>query len=396
MGVYVAKEDRVKRSRAKKGTSVKSALSKSAFVYKARHGGKNYSRTVKDRTFAKGASKEVMVKIVGKGKTQLGVKRGIDYISRDGDLPLMNEDGHVSDKNTDKDYLNATKTHMVKETDARRLHDKHGKANPAIVTNFSFSAPPMAKVKPEDAMNAVREVLHKKYPDNRFVLAYHTDKKEHPHVHANFRNENKYGDVVEFKPKDLRALRQEFCKELQAMGYDVKATHKQKIGLYKSLEDEHKNAPKRQKGVYEVVKFGYDHYQFKPENSFQNYITVKTLNKGIESTYWGKELGELCEREKVAQGDLIKLKKTSSVKVKVPEVDSNEKIIGWKETKRNQWELENLGVGGIDRTQPLKSNVDLTTPDQLFRLERKQADFRQKAVDMIKKENSISRGISIG
>ncbi|MFW8217449.1 spore coat protein CotH, partial [Klebsiella pneumoniae] len=79
-----------------------------------------------------------------------------------------------------------------------------------------------------------------------------------------------------------------------------------------------------------------------------------------------------------------------------PEVDSNEKIIGWKETKRNQWELENLGVGGIDRTQPLKSNVDLTTPDQLFRLERKQADFRQKAVDMIKKEKSISRGISIG
>lgn len=396
MGVYVAKEDRVKRSRAKKGASVKSALSKSAFVYKTKHGGKNYSRTVKDRIFAKGASKEVMVKILGKAKTQYGVKRGISYISRDGELPLMNEEGHISDKHTDKEYLDAAKAHMIKDTDARRLFNDKGKENPAIVTNFNFSAPPRAKVRPEDAMKAVQQVLHKKYPDNRFLLAYHTDKKEHPHVHANFRNENSEGKTVDFKKTDLRALRQEFCKELQAMGYDVQATHKQKIGLYKALEDEHKNAPKRQKGVYEVVKFGRDHYLFKPENSYQNYITVKTLNKGTESTFWGKELKELCEREKVAQGDLIRLKKSGAVKVNVPELNKDKEIIGWKETERNQWTMQNLGVGGIDRSQPLKSNVDLTTPDQLFRLQREQVNFRQKAIDMIKKEKSISRGISIG
>lgn len=396
MGVYVAKEDRVKRKRTRQGGSVKAALSKSAFVYKVKHGGKVYNRTVKDRIFAKGASKEVMVKIVGKGKTQYGAKRGIDYISRDGELPLMNENGHISDKTTDKEYLNAAKADMVKDTDARRLLDKHGNENPAIITNFSFSAPPMAKVRPEDAMKAVQQVLHKKYPDNRFVLAYHDDKKDHPHVHANFRNENKYGEITEFKKKDLRALRTEFSKELQAMGYDVQATHKQKIGLYKALDDEHKNAPKRQKGVYEVVKFGRDHYLFKPENSYQNYITVKTLNKGTESTFWGKELKELCEREKVAQGDLIRLKKSGAVKVNVPELNKDKEIIGWKETERNQWTMQNLGVGGIDRSQPLKSNVDLTAPDQLFRLQREQVNFRQKAIDMIKKDKSITRGISIG
>ncbi len=43
-------------------------------------------------------------------------------------------------------------------------------------------------------------------------------------------------------------------------GYDVKATHKQH-GLNQSIKDAHKTAPKRQKGVYEVVDVGYDHYQ---------------------------------------------------------------------------------------------------------------------------------------
>ncbi|OSK13645.1 hypothetical protein EAMG_05397 [Escherichia coli M056] len=254
----------------------------------------------------------------------------------------------------------------------------------------------MARVKQEDMLEAVRKSLARKYPDSRFVLTYHDDKKDHPHIHCLMRIRGDTDKTIDIRKSDLRELRTEFCKELQAMGYDVQATHKQQPGLKQKLAEDYASAPKRQKGVYEVVKFGYDHYQFKPENNYQHYITVKTLNKGIESTFWGKEFGELCEREKVTQGDLIKLKKISTVNVKVPEVDKNEKIIGWKKTKRNQWTMENLGVSGIDRTQPLKSNVDLTTPEQLFKKERQQANFRQKAVDMVKKERSIRRGISIG
>ncbi len=48
-----------------------------------------------------------------------------------------------------------------------------------------------------------------------------------------------------------------------------------------------------------MVDFGRDNYLFKSENRQQNYITVKTLNKGTETTYWGKEFGELCQREKI-------------------------------------------------------------------------------------------------
>ncbi|WP_085446063.1 MobP1 family relaxase [Escherichia coli] len=392
MGVYVKKEDRVKRSRAKNGTSVKTALSKSAFVYKVTHGGKVYHRTVKDRIFARGASKEVMVKITGAAKTRQGIKNSIDYIGREGDVPLMDQDGNQYET----DDVSLLKSKMIDYNDASHKENATGKANPDLTKNLVFSPPVTARVKSDEMLKAVRKVLNQKYPDSRFVLAYHDDKKDHPHVHVVMRLRGDTDKAIRVRKEDLRELRTGFCKELQAMGYDVQATHKQHPGLKRKLEEDHASAPKRQKGVYEVVKFGYDHYQFKPENSFQNYITVKTLNKGTEVTFWGKELKELCEREKVAQGDLIRLKKIGSEKVKVPEVDKNEKITGWKETRRNQWELVNLGVGGIDRTQPLKSNVDLTTPDQLFRLERKQADFRQKAVDMIKKEKSMSHGISVG
>lgn len=367
--------------------------SKTAFVYKVKNGGKVYNRTVKDRIFAKGASREVMTKIVSHSRTKQGIRASLNYMSHDGDVTVLDENGFTYEG---KDGLAAARDRMTDGSDPTRNLNAKGKENPQLAKHCVFSAPPRAKASPEDTLEAVRKTLNQKYPESRFVLAYHDDKKDHPHVHCLMRIRGDTDKPIDIRKADLRELRSEFCKELQAMGYDVQATHKQKQGLYKALDDEHKNAPKRQKGVYEVVKFGRDHYQFKPENSYQNYITVKTLNKGTEVTFWGKELKELCEREKVAKGDLIRLKKSGAEMVKVPEVDKNKAIIGWKETARNQWTMQNLGVGGIDRSQPLKSNVDLTTPDQLFQKERQQVNFRQKTVDMIKKERSISRGISIG
>ncbi len=40
--------------------------------------------------------------------------------------------------------------------------------------------------------------MNKKYPNHRFVLGYHNDKKEHPHVHVVFRirdNDGKRADI---------------------------------------------------------------------------------------------------------------------------------------------------------------------------------------------------------
>ncbi len=80
-------------------------------------------------------------------------------------------------------------------------------------------------------------------------------------MHVVFRIKDTDGKRTDIKKKDLREIRTGFCNELILKGYDVKATHKQTQGLNQSIKDAHASAPKRQKGVYEVVDVGYDHYQ---------------------------------------------------------------------------------------------------------------------------------------
>ncbi|SWA73091.1 Uncharacterised protein [Klebsiella pneumoniae] len=82
--------------------------------------------------------------------------------------------------------------------------------------------------------------MNKKYPNHRFVLGYHNDKKEHPHVHVVFRIRDNDGKRADIRKKDLREIRTGFCEELKMKGYDVKATHKQQHGLNQSIKDAHK------------------------------------------------------------------------------------------------------------------------------------------------------------
>lgn len=56
------------------------------------------------------------------------------------------------------------------------MNDK-GKENKKVTQNIVFSPPVSAKVKPEDLLESVRKTMHKKYPNHRFVLGYHNDKK---------------------------------------------------------------------------------------------------------------------------------------------------------------------------------------------------------------------------
>jgi hypothetical protein len=164
-------------------------------------------------------------------------------------------------------------------------------------------------------LDSVRKTLNKKYPNNRFVLGYHEDKKEHPHVHVVFRIKDTDGKRTDIKKKDLREIRTGFCEELRLKGYDVKATHKQKQGLNQSIREAHDTAPKRQKGVYEVVDVGFDHYQHDKSKPKQHFLKLKTLNKGVEKTYWGADFGSLVQREHVKIGDLVKLKKLGQKKL---------------------------------------------------------------------------------
>lgn len=381
MGVSVEKEFRVRRKTSESGR-------KSSFAHKVKNGGKNYERNVKERVNRKGASKEVVVKISGGAITRQGIKNSIDYMSRESELPVMNESGQV----WNGEEIAEAKEHMVdRANDPSNVHDEKGKENKKITQNIVFSPPVSAKVKPEDLLESVRKTMQKKYPNNRFVLSYHSDKKDHPHVHIVFRIRDNDGKRSDIKKKDLREIRTGFCEELRMKGYDVKATHRQQQGLNQSIRDAHANAPKRQKGVYEVVDVGFDHYQNDKSKPKQHYIRLKTLNKGIEKTYWGADFGELSQRENVKNGDLVKLKKLGQKEVKIPALDKDGVQQGWKTVHRNEWQLENLGVKGVDRTPSLAKERVLNSPEQLQKQHQKMKHFTQSKQSM--QENQIKTKI---
>ncbi|WLS81235.1 MobP1 family relaxase (plasmid) [Erwinia pyri] len=383
MGVSVDKDYRVKRKTSESGR-------KSSFAHKVKNGGKNYERNVQERINRKGASKEVVVKISGGAVTRQGIKNSIDYMSRESELPVMNENGQL----WKGDEIGEAKEHMVdRANDPQNLMNEQGKENKKITQNIVFSPPVSAKVKPEDLLDSVRKTMHKKYPNHRFVLSYHNDKKDHPHVHIVFRIRDNDGKRSDIKKKDLREIRTGFCDELRMKGYDVKATHRQQHGLNQAIKDAHANAPKRQKGVFEVVDVGFDHYQNDKTKPKQHFIKLKTLNKGIEKTYWGADFGELSQRENVKNGDLVKLKKVGQKEVKIPAIDKDGIQKGWKNVHRNEWQLENIGVKGVDRTPSIVKEKQLNSPDQILKQQKKMRQFTQSKQAM--QENQIKTKIGI-
>lgn len=383
MGVSVDKDFRVKRKSSEAG-------SKSAFAHKVKNGGKNYQRNVQERVNRKGASKEVVVKISGGAITRQGIRNSIDYMSRESELPVMNESGQV----WNGDEIKEAKEHMIdRANDPQHVMNDKGKENKKVSQNIVFSPPVSAKVKPEDLLDSVRKTMHQKYPNNRFVFSYHNDKKDHPHVHVVFRIRDEDGKRTDIKKKDLREIRSGFCQELCLKGYDVKATHRQQVGLNQSVKDAHSTAPKRQKGVYEVVDVGYDHYQHDKSKPKQHFLKLKTLNKGIEKTYWGADFGDLTQRESVKKGDLVKLKKLGQKEVKIPALDKNGVQHGWKTAHRNEWNLENLGVKGVNRTPSASKEVVLGSATQIQKQQNQMNQFIQLKQAMLQNQQKTKIGI---
>lgn len=165
------------------------------------------------------------------------------------------------------------------------------------------------------------------------------------------------------------------------------------MGLNQSVKDAHSTAPKRQKGVYEVVDVGYDHYQHDKSKPKQHFLKLKTLNKGIEKTYWGADFGDLTQRESVKKGDLVKLKKLGQKEVKIPALDKNGVQHGWKTAHRNEWNLENLGVKGVNRTPSASKEVVLGSATQIQKQQNQMNQFTQLKQAMLQNQQKTKIGI---
>lgn len=393
MGVFVEKEFRIKKSSG--GDRVKSIkASKSAFNHKVKAGSKTSSGV-------RLPSREVTVKITGSGKTARGIKNGVDYITREGELEANFYGGDGTTISGVGVEHNAMVSDALSDGNNYGMKNKSGEGVDHV-KNFVFSPPPIAGVSEKDAILATKEALIKRYPNNAFVMVYHDDKKEHPHVHVNLKLKSELdGKRVRLTKVEVKSIREQYCSELQKLGYDVRATHRHELNVKNDVGDQ-----KLGRNVFKISDFGEASYQFKAGEKKTPFITYETAS-GKSVTVWGKELKEHFKAEQLAKGDFVKIKKLSATKVKSPLFDKDGTISGYRESKRNNWQIENLKVDRV-RDYAIKKEVVIEpSPEkikaQLANKVSVEGNIRfaeekgyLKGSEQHKKELKIGKGIILG
>jgi len=381
MAIFVEDEFKVRRSRGnndgKRLSGRQKHASKSAFNHKTKQGS------------AHSKSNEVTLKITGSGKTARGVKNGIDYLTRDGDISAYCYDGAGLDYENSGQDFNRLMTQIM--TENNDYHKQYKGESVAHVKNMVFSPPPMENVNKEDALSSVKETLKKHYPNHAFVAVYHDDKEDHPHVHVNFKLRDEHtGKRLDLKKADLKTLRTGFCQSLTERGYDVSATYKHDI----HHEREHQNT-ERQRHLYRVVKFGETAYQNRDGAKRTPYITYETLKSGKQVTIWGQGLKPYFESEKLESGAVVKIKKLEPTLVRSPLLNDDGSVSGYRETKRNNWQIENQAV---ERERQYDFPKSITLSPKADQLHRKQEHERRLAPERERSRTGyrLERGFDVG
>lgn len=167
---------------------------------------------------------EVMVKISGGGKDMRGIKAHLDYISRNGEVEIEDEQGQI---------------HQGKE-EVRDVRDnwkgvgipyENGTRREAF--NIVLSMPPgtdRAAVK-----NAAREFASELFSNHRYVFAAHDDEK-HPHIHLAVKAVDLDGVRMNPRKADLQHWRETFAEKLRGQGIEANATPRQLRGVVKKAE----------------------------------------------------------------------------------------------------------------------------------------------------------------
>ncbi len=166
---------------------------------------------------------EVMVKILPRGATDVAaVRKHIDYIDRKGTLDLETDDcQRVRGDEAGEDLLSDWDLEIDEHRSTSSLGPTHGKS-PRLVHKVVFSMP--AGTAPDKVLTAVRNFCREEFAlKHRYVMVLHTD-EPHPHVHVVIKALSEEGVRLNISKATLRGWRQEFARNLRALGVEANAT----------------------------------------------------------------------------------------------------------------------------------------------------------------------------
>ncbi|MFP1133181.1 hypothetical protein [Asticcacaulis sp. W401b] len=165
---------------------------------------------------------EVMVKITSGSKGMKQIGRHFNYISRDGQIELEDQDGLVVKGKAElkelKDDWRSGGLEPIGETSDRR-----------DTLNIVFSMP--AQTDEVSLKRALRAFAKTEFARHSYVFAYHTpstdpdpDPPDHPHIHLSVKIEGHDGRRLNPRKADLQRWREGFAHELRAHGIEANAT----------------------------------------------------------------------------------------------------------------------------------------------------------------------------
>lgn len=169
---------------------------------------------------------EVMVKISGGGKNMARIKAHMDYISRNGEVEIEDENGDL---------------HQGKEA-VRDVRDAWAKGGIGIpyegekrkeAFNIVLSMPPGTDR--QSVKDAARAFAKEQFGNHQYVFAAHDD-EAHPHVHLAVKAVGRDGVRMNPRKGDLQHWRENFAEKLREQGIAANATPRRARGIVQKAE----------------------------------------------------------------------------------------------------------------------------------------------------------------
>ena len=370
--------------------------SKSSYNYKK----KNYS-TNKNENNPRG--KEAVIKISGNSKNLDSFKRHIEYITRDYELPLYDDEGNIYEgKDEIKEYIE-----LYNIDGAIPEYENTNKRERREVLNFIFSMKEHHTTPKDKLMEAVIKSVKEKYPDNPACFSFHGD-TDNPHIHCDLKIQDINGKRIDVKIADLHKLRQDYAKNLRDLGIEAYATRRyekydldknKNINFDTTVQDKNLTGAGEEKiknHHYEVVEFGKAKYKF-DENAKDSFYVKYKSTKGEIIDIWGEDLERVVKENDVKVGEFVKFKVTDKTPVEVQTKKLNKKTNKWtvykKTALKNVWDCSILGraekdlkmVSDKENRKPIYSSKVV-----ISELEKKTAEFIR-----MKKEREAKQGLNL-
>lgn len=319
----------VKTRRRSITSNEKHHRAKNNHAYKS--SGKKYSNPVN--------ANHILVKITGGAKETKSMKAHFEYITRNDELPLFNENGDLANL---KDTISDT----ALEINSPEIKYKKDSRKTAQIV-FSRKG----QTDSELLKSAVLETMQKEYPNTKFYFSCHQD-TDNTHVHVVLLRHNKAGKKHEIKKAKLVNIKRSFADNLNKRG--LKAEFQSETDKQKKRNNQVKNQLDRvdkRKGndEYIVMDFGKAPYMFEDKGEPSYYISLQTKN-GVIKNHWSWGIKTEIENQGIKVGDKIKLKKLRAINL---EQKNNNGTF-----QRSTWKIELLDKGENLDIKPVLSVVD--------------------------------------